>query len=148
MVLCKVNHQPFNVRFHGGFGDLFDRMFEGFPFQAMGRDIRGAAFPHMNFFEKENAFIVEVDLPGLTMKDIELFVQDNDLTIQGERKLACAEGVTYHRQERVVGEFRRVISLPTDVDADKVEAHLRDGVLTVRLPKAAAVLPRKIEVKS
>ena len=148
MVLCRINHRPFPVRFQGGFGDLFDRVFESFPFQTFGEQGATATFPRMNFVENENAFLVEADVPGLTMDDLELFVQDNELTVQGERKQETAEGVTVHRQERVVGKFSRVLTLPTDVDADKVEAKLRSGVLTVTLPKAEAVLPRKIEVKS
>lgn len=148
MVLCKVNRRPFSVRFQGGLGDLFDRVLEGFPFAAFGDDPASLTFPHVNFVENDNAFVVEVDVPGMAMRDIELFVQDNELTIQGERKREDMEGKTYLRQERLVGQFRRVLALPADIDAEKVEAHLRDGVLTVTLPKAEAVLPRRIEVKS
>jgi HSP20 family protein len=73
-------------------------------------------------------------------------VVGNELVIQGRRMDLDEEGVSYHRRERGVGEFKRVLRLPVEVDADKVEATLHDGVLLVKLPKAAAAKPRKIQV--
>ncbi|UCF03701.1 MAG: Hsp20/alpha crystallin family protein [Deltaproteobacteria bacterium] len=80
---------------------------------------------------------------------IPITTKENNLIIKGVRKIATeGEKVSYHRREREAGSFRRIISLPTRVDADKVTGVCRNGVLTVTLPKAAELKPRKIEVAS
>lgn len=106
------------------------------------------AFPALNVWEDDENLYAEAELPGFTMNDLELYVSGAELTIKGGRKSEPAENVTYHRRERGVGVFGRVLRLPVDIDADKVEASLRNGVLSITLPKAAAVRPRRIEVKS
>ena len=75
-------------------------------------------------------------------------VVGGDLTIRGRRGDAPGEGTTYHRRERGAGEFTRVVRLPIDVDADRVEATLKDGVLLVKLPKAESAKPKKIKVSA
>jgi len=105
-------------------------------------------FPAVNTWEDETAVYAEAELPGLAMGDIEVTVMGDELTIKGERKDLEKEGATYHRRERGVGIFSRVLRLPVQIDADKVEATLRDGVLTIKLPKAQSALPRRIELKS
>jgi HSP20 family protein len=106
-----------------------------------------AGFPPVNVWEDERNLFAEAELPGLTLENIEVLVQGNELTIKGCRPDGETEGATWHRRERGVGEFGRVLRLPVEVNADKVQASLRDGVLTITLPKAESVLPRKIEVK-
>ena len=69
------------------------------------------------------------------------------MTLKGSRQAGDASEVTYHRQERGVGPFSRVVRLPVSVNADAVEATLRDGVLSVKLPKEKSAVPRRIEVK-
>ena len=86
-------------------------------------------------------------MPGLNMDDIEVYVADNELTVKGQRKQAEHEAVTYHLRERGWGEFSRVLTFPSELDSSKVEASLDNGVLTLRLPKAESVKPRKIEIK-
>ncbi len=88
--------------------------------------------------------IARVELPGMRKEDIEISLQDGMLTISGERK--SAEGEKAERTERYVGKFRRSISLPTQVDANKVTATYRDGILTVTLPKAEEAKPKQIQV--
>ncbi len=73
---------------------------------------------------------------------------DNELTIKGERAPDERQEASFHRRERGHGKFERVLTLPVDIDEGKVEARLRDGVLTVTLPKSEAVKPRKIKVKT
>jgi HSP20 family protein len=106
------------------------------------------AFPAINVWEGADELYAEAELPGLKSEDIEISVVGNELTIKGSRGETKGEGVAFHRRERGAGEFSRVLHLPVEVDADKVQAVLRDGVLTLTLPKAAAARPKKIEVSS
>ena len=106
-------------------------------------------FPLLNLSEDEDNLYVRAELPGVVPEEIEITTKENNLIIKGERKIAT-EGVkiSYHRREREAGTFRRIISLPTRVDAEKVSAVFKNGVLTVTLPRAAELKPRKIEVAS
>jgi len=97
--------------------------------------------------ETEDTFIVETDLPGVRADDIRLELRDNELHISGEHREKERVGVV-RRQTRKVGEFDYVVSMPGDIDPDKVDATLHDGVLTVQLGKASTGRPRRIEIKS
>ena len=105
-----------------------------------------AGYPAINVWEDEASFHAEVEVPGMKLEELEILVVGNQLTVKGERATDVPEGATAHRSERVRGAFSRVVRLPIEVDADKVEAHLTDGVLLVKLPKAEAAKPRKIKV--
>ena len=107
-----------------------------------------AVFPPLNISEGDDALMVEAELPGLDMKDLEIYVTGTDqLTLKGERKETLPQKSTQHRQERGFGKFVRVLTLPIPVDANKVEARLENGILTLKLPKHEAAKPRKIAVK-
>jgi HSP20 family protein len=107
-----------------------------------------AQFPAINVWEEENAFTAEAELPGLDLKDIEIYVTaQNQLTIKGERRLASPEKSVQHRQERGFGKFVRTLTLPSPVDDNKVEARLDNGLLVIRLPKHERAKPRKIPIK-
>ncbi len=97
--------------------------------------------------ETDDSYVVEIDLPGVAPEDLNLELQDNQLRISGEIKDREHEGVV-RRKARRVGQFEHVVALPGEVDPDRVEAKLTDGVLSVRLRKSAAEKPRRIEVKS
>jgi HSP20 family protein len=87
-------------------------------------------------------------MPGLKEKDIEISVLGNELRILGGTESEKEEKDTkYHRRERFVGRFQRVLRFPVDIEDGKVEAKYESGILKITLPKAAAALPRKIEVK-
>ena len=106
--------------------------------------------PAVNTREADDAYYVEVDLPGVEKEDISIDVKDNVLTISGERKLEEERKEDeFYRVESFYGKFERSFSLPEDVDADKIEAEAKDGVLTVKIPKAQSVdkAPKKIEIK-
>ncbi|MCS7313358.1 MAG: Hsp20/alpha crystallin family protein [Acidobacteria bacterium] len=104
--------------------------------------------PAVDVYENDKAYVVEVDLPGLKKEDVKVTLQNNVLTIQGERRLAREEkGVDYHRQERFYGKFLRSFTLPEMVDADKVSAEFKDGVLRLTLPKREPSAGRVIDVK-
>lgn len=120
-----------------------DRIFEDFT-----DDGPASGFPALNVWEEAANFTVEAELPGFRIEDVEVHVRGQELTLSGERRLEEKEGVTYHRRERAHGKFHRTLELPLPVDADKVQASLQNGVLTVTLPKVEAARPRKIEVKT
>jgi HSP20 family protein len=105
-------------------------------------------FPALNVWEADEGLWVEAELPGVREEDLEIAVLGDQLTIRGERKSNMTEGAAQHRRERGVGTFRRVVQLPVAVDADRIEASLSAGVLTIHLPKAEAAKPRKIEVNT
>ena len=102
--------------------------------------------PALDLYQNNDNVVVRVELPGMRKEDIEISLQDGMLTISGERKSETAEGDKAERTERYVGKFRRSISLPTQVDASKVTATYRDGILTVTLPKAEEAKPKQIQV--
>jgi HSP20 family protein len=107
------------------------------------------ALPALNVWEEDNTFHVEAELPGLELKDVELFViGGNQLRIKAERKPPEVEKANWLRNERGFGSFVRLIDLPANVDAEKVKAGLEQGVLHVQLPKHESARPRKIEIKA
>jgi HSP20 family protein len=148
MLITRVNDSHPIRLLRGEFDRLFSNFMETFPvpdpFGVRGR----RPFPAVNAWEDDKTVYAEAELPGLAMEDIEVLVMGDELTLKGERKDLEREGATYHRRERGVGAFSRVLRLPVQIDADKVQATLRDGVLTVKLPKAQTALPRKIELTS
>ena len=108
----------------------------------------GRSQPAVNVWEEGDAVKAELEVPGIKSEQVELSVVGGELSIRVERFDEAAEGITFHRRERPVGSFTRVLRLPADVDADRVDAQLRDGVLTLTLPKAESAKPRKINVVS
>ena len=107
----------------------------------------GAAFrPPADIEESDDAYMVEVELPGVRRDDLDIEVGGRRLTISGERKEKERVGIL-RRRERTVGRFRYEVVVPGEVDEDGVEAGLADGVLTVRLPKPEAHRPRRIAVR-
>lgn len=103
--------------------------------------------PRLNVWEENDALVAEAEVPGLKSEDLDLSVVGDQLTIRGKREATKHEQeAAYHRRERTVGEFVRSVTLPVEINADDVTATLDNGVLTVRLPKAARAKPRKINV--
>lgn len=105
------------------------------------------SFPALNVWEDGDRLMAEAELPGLRLEDIDVLVVGNELTIKGRRPTPSEIKGSIHRQERGVGEFTRAITLPVEIDAEKVEATLKHGVLTVLLPKAEPAKARKIAVR-
>ena len=97
--------------------------------------------------ETDDAYVVELDLPGVKPGDVNVEVRENELRVSGEIKEKERKGIL-RRQTRRVGEFEHVIALPGEVDPDNVEATLSDGVLTVRLGKSQVRQPRRVEIKT
>ncbi len=103
--------------------------------------------PAMNLWDEAEALVAEVDVPGMRADDIEIQVHGRQLTIKGKRELECPENARCYRQERVAGSFERSLTLPVAVEVAQVKATLKDGVLTLRLPKVAEAKSRKIEIE-
>jgi HSP20 family protein len=125
------------------------------PLHGWGAGPRAGLFPAVNVRETDDAVTVEAELPGLDTADVEISVAGVELVLKGARPLAAAEPgngtqkpVTWQRRERGSGSFERRLVLPVAIDAHRVEAHLVDGVLTMRCPKAAECQPHKIEVRT
>src|SRR5882724_810871 len=104
--------------------------------------------PALDLYQNTDNIVAVVELPGMRKDDIEISLHDGTLTIGGERKKAQSDGngESATRTERFTGKFRRSITLPTRVDANKVNATYKDGILTVTLPKAEEAKPKQIQV--
>jgi HSP20 family protein len=104
--------------------------------------------PSMDVTETDNEIVVTAELPGLERGDVEISIEDDVLTIRGEKKVEQdKDDKNYHVSERVYGTFYRVLQLPPGVDASKVQATMSNGVLKIAIPKPAKTQPQKIEVK-
>jgi HSP20 family protein len=96
----------------------------------------------------DDEYIVEAFLPGVSAEDLDIQIESNIVTLKGEISIERKEDDRYLLQERPSGMFQRSIELPDDVEADKVEAELKNGVLTLRLPKSELAKPRKIKISN
>jgi len=124
-----------------------NRLFEDYFEEAPGTRPFAGGYPTVNVWEDGDAAWLEAELPGMNMNDIEIFVTANEVTINGNRNLPEQPQASWHRRERLQGRFTRMLTLPWEVNADKVEARFQDGVLTVKLPKSEASKPKKIAVQ-
>ena len=124
--------------------DLFDSFFRGLdrPFDGY------RVWPAIDVAEQDEAIVVRAEVPGCKAEDIEISVHGNVLTISGEKKAEQEQKEKgYYYVESTYGSFRRELNLPTDVDAGKIEAVCKEGVLSVTLPKAAKAKAIKVKVK-
>lgn len=125
-----------------------DRLFESFLGPEASAPLNGLRpFPAVNLWEDSERVLAEGEVPGLRMEDLDISIQGNELAIKGRWPPLQGDECVYHRRERGTGEFTRFLTLPLDVDADRVEATLKDGVLTIVMPKAGTARVRKIAVK-
>lgn len=125
--------------------ELFRNARGASPARAATRPARAFA-PPVDVYEDADSLVLLAELPGLRLEDVTLDVENDILTMSGERKPEREEG--HHVRERAHGAFARSFQLPRTIDVSKIEATLKDGILTVRLPKRDGVKARKIEVKS
>jgi HSP20 family protein len=130
------------------FESLIDRFLGDWPWGGGIGQARGSA-PALDMMDRKDEVLIRADLPGLEQKDLDVSVENNTLTIRGERK--GEEEVNesdYYCCERWSGSFVRTISLPPNVDAGKIRATFKNGVLEVHLPKTKEALGRKIEIQA
>ena len=103
--------------------------------------------PAVDIYETENEIIVQAELPGVERKDITLNLENNVLTLKGERRFEKESNQdNYHRIERAYGTFSRAFSIPTLVDDDKIRADYKDGILKIALPKKEQVKAKQIQI--
>jgi HSP20 family protein len=102
--------------------------------------------PPIDVHETANEFVVTAELPGLARNDVQIQVGDGSIQISGQRREHDIPYEQYHRVERGHGSFNRTLDLPLPVDAERVTADLRDGVLTIVCPKTTEAAPRRIQV--
>jgi len=103
--------------------------------------------PAVNLYDDKEALTVQAELPGMKKDEIQINLQDGFLTISGERKQEEKyENAESYRSERLLGRFHRSISLPSEVDAEKIKASYTDGILTVTLPKSEKARPKQIPI--
>ena len=106
-----------------------------------------AWMPAVDISENEKEFVVKAEIPGMEQKDIEVSLEENRLTIQGERKEEKEEkGENYLRREMTCGSFYRAFNITTPVDDEKIKATYKNGILKIALPKVEKAQPRKIEI--
>lgn len=135
------------------FSTDIERMFDSLLGRTVGTALRSTGAqkftPHLDLVESVDAYVVSVDLPGVKAEDVKVEMDDNRLTISGKRETTVEDNSkNVHRVERSSGSFSRVIALPREVDADKIDAKVEHGVLHVTLPKLAEKQPRKIEIRA
>ena len=115
---------------------LFDTALRGGTLPSVGDGVEDRQWtPAIDIYENDNSFVIEADLPGMSIEDIKIDIQDRTLTIKGEKKFEeKTEKDKYIRVERSYGSFFRSLSLPMNVDSDKIDASYKDGTLTLNLP--------------
>ncbi len=125
-----------------------DRLMETFgdkPTYAPGAGV----FPALNLTEDEEKYYLRAELPGVQVNDLEITATGKNLTISGERKLDVEDSAAkYHRREREGGRFSRILSMPKEIDVERIEARMANGILTLRVPKAESAKPRRISIGS
>ncbi len=112
------------------------------------RFVTGREFPAVNVWETAENVFAECELPGVKPEFLDITVVGSELTIKGTRTDDSPQGSTYHRRERGLGSFTRLIRLPVEVLADQVQAALHDGVLLITMPKSETAKPRKVQVQT
>lgn len=127
--------------------DEMNELFGRWPWPAGIRSVARGTYPPINVGSTPEQVDVYLFAAGLDPESLDISMQHNLLTVSGERKAPVEKDVNYYRKERFDGAFRRVISLPDDVDPDRVEARYRDGVLQIHVQRRETARPRQIEVK-
>jgi len=131
---------------------LMEESFAGWPYGMRWRRLpveeMGWA-PSVDMYEKEDSFIVRVELPSVKLDDVDISIMGDTLIIKGERKVpAEVKDEEYHRCEVCYGAFSRSITMPAAVDPNNIEATYQDGILEIRLPKTKEAIPTKIQIQA
>ena len=145
---------PSRPTFESPFGD-FDqlrremlRLLDTVPGEASG-GLGAGVFPPMNITEDNDRYYLRAEVPGMKPDELSISALRNRVSLSGKREIQPEhERVSYHRKERAEGSFSRTVTLPTEVDADQIDARYADGILTLTLPKAAEAKPRQITVRT
>jgi HSP20 family protein len=138
------------------FGDPFDALFrlqrelEGRLTSGwLGNSTTGAGgFPPINIFQQGHDFVAIVELPGVSKENLDLQAKENTIRIWGKKEVDYGDKVSVHRRERVSGTFDRTITVPVQIDPDRIKAEYRDGILALFIPRAESDKPRSIKVNA
>jgi len=127
---------------------LFDKFFGGTPLMPFEENLSGGEFgPPVDIYEDDQQLTFKVEVPGIDEKDVKVEIENNVLTVRGERKLAKdIKEENFRRMERHYGAFSRSFTLPNSVDPEKIQANYAHGVLTIQMPKLAGARPKQIKV--
>ncbi len=131
--------------------DEMNRLFSGTFSRGGSQDevLRGAWSPSVDIFENKNEIVLEAELPGMSAEDVNISIENNVLTLHGERKFEKKdEGDNFHRVERSYGSFTRSFTLPPTVSSENANAEFNNGVLRLTLAKREEAKPRRIEIKA
>jgi HSP20 family protein len=142
-----VRWEPFDGlnRIQSRINDLFEETF-GRP-RAPQNSTNGVWFPPVDILESKDSYLIRAELPGMKKEDFNLELNDGTLALSGERKFEePANGVEYHRVERVSGKFSRSFYLPQTLKSDGIKATYRDGILEIHVPKADEAKPKQIAI--
>jgi len=104
-------------------------------------------FPPMNVFQQGDDILVIIELPGIDKNNLQIQAKENTIRISGKKAIDYPEGVSVHRRERISGEFDRTLSIPVQLDPDRIKAEYHDGILALFLPRAESDKPRTITIK-
>ncbi len=145
-----------NIVKYDPFGDLrslqdeMNRLFSGtFSRGSQDEVLRGAWSPSVDIFENKNEIVLEAELPGMSAEDVNISIENNVLTLHGERKFEKKdERDNFHRVERSYGSFTRSFTLPPTVSSETANAEFENGVLRLTLAKREEAKPRRIEIKA
>jgi len=149
--MAIVRWEPFRdlVGLQDRMNRLFDESFRGIRGGASEDDwaLGGTWAPVVDIYEREGTIVLKAELPGIDPKDVDIRLENNVLTLRGERKIDNeVQRESYHRVERAYGTFSRSFTLPSVVDQEKIKAGYQDGVLTVTLPKREEAKPKQINI--
>ncbi len=106
----------------------------------------GGAYPPVNVFRKGDDFIIIAELAGVKKSDLDVQVKGRTIRLTGAKTVSYPDKAALHRRERLAGKFDRAVTMPVDIDPDRVKAEYRDGVLALFLPRAESERPRSIKV--
>lgn len=130
-------------------GSVFDELVSGNVFESSSRALSTGSWPKVDVVETDRAYTIKADLPGLDKKDVTISVENNVLTLTGEKKNeASSDNKLYRYCERSYGKFSRSFSLSEEVNVDEIVATMNNGVLALTLPKNEKTKPRLIEVQA
>ncbi len=139
-----INRGPGNIDL---FRSQLNRLFSDFDDSYAGLGRIGTTTPYTNMYDTGDQFILKAEVPGMSRDELQIKIQGNYLELSGNHKAKVPEGYKTHRVERRSSIFTRSFTLASDVDVEKVEAELGDGILTLRMPKVEAAKAKQIEIK-
>ncbi|HEX8169503.1 MAG TPA: Hsp20/alpha crystallin family protein [Thermoanaerobaculia bacterium] len=126
-----------------------NRIFEPFARFTTGDEdlVSGTWVPPVDVAETQEKIVVRAEVPGMRQQDIQIEFENGLLTIRGERRLEKSEAMTWHRVERIYGNFSRSFTLPRTVDGERISASYRDGILEIDVPKREEAKPKQIRIE-